>query len=48
MEVCYNYKPTFIPSAYYEEGKYGPRQRYAISQETHSELKQVLDSLVTE
>ena len=48
VEVCYNYKPTFIPSAYYEEGKYGPRQRYAISQETHSELKQVLDSLVTE
>ena len=48
VEVCYNYKPKFIPHVWYEEGKYGPRQRYAISQETHGELKQVLDSLVTE
>ena len=48
VEVCYHYRPKFIKDSFYEEGKYGVRKRYLISRSAHNELKQVLDSLVTE
>lgn len=48
ITVCYHYRPKFIKDSYYQEGAYGVRTTYLISKETHSELKQVLDSLVTE
>ena len=48
IQVCYHYRPKFIKDVYYQEGQYGIRTTYLISKETHSELKQVLDSLVTE
>lgn len=48
IQVCYHYRPKFIKDSYYQEGAYGVRTTYLISKEAHSELKQVLDSLVTE
>ena len=48
IQVCYHYRPKFIKDSYYQEGAYGHRTTYLISKETHGELKQVLDSLVTE
>ena len=48
IQVCYHYRPKFIKDSYYQEGAYGHRTTYLISKEAHGELKQVLDSLVTE
>ena len=48
IQICYHYRPRFIKDSYYQEGQYGVRTTYLISKETHSELKQVLDSLVAE
>lgn len=48
INVCYHYRPRFIKDSYYQEGHYGVRTTYLISKETHIELKQALDSLVTE
>ncbi len=48
IQVCYHYRPKFIKDSYYREGHYGVRTTYLISKEAFGELKQVLDSLVTE
>lgn len=48
IQVCYHYKPKFIKDSIYREGEYGHRTTYLISKEAHSELTQVLDSLVAE
>jgi hypothetical protein len=48
IQVCYHYRPRFIKDSYYQEGHYGVRTAYLISKEAYGELKQVLDSLVTE
>ena len=48
ITVCYHYRPKFIKDSYYREGHYGVHTTHLISKETHGDLKQVLDSLVTE